>query len=337
MKKIVDYFLSVFIVAALSLAMASPLLAAEKVIVYSPFKDELMGRLGKAFKEETGISLENVIISTGEIYSRLKVERANPQADIWLSVRALYLKNASEEKEGSLIEAYKSPNLKDVLPRYFYGGPYHITGVGMYPLVFFFNPDALAKIKAEPPKNYQDLLDSKWEGKLVMPHPATSGTGFTILTTVIQLYGEEKGWDYIKRLSKNVDQFTKSGRAPHMMVARGEYPVGVGFWDDVYKLAKEGYPIKPIFPDPIYAEPYCMAIVKNAPHMEAAKKFFDFMLTRKAQEILVEFGDYSVRPDVASPPGSPNLKQLNIAKDDYVWAAKNKKAILEKFRELTGK
>lgn len=321
---------------ALSYKMAT---AAEKVVVYTPFKDELMGALGKVFKAKTGIDLQNVTISTGETHARIKVERNNPQADIWLSVRALYLKDASEDKGGPLIEAYRSPNVKDILPRYFYGGDYHITGVGMYPLVFFYNPNALAKIKAEPPKNYDDLLDTKWKGQIVMPHPATSGTAYTLLTTMLQLYGEEKGWNYLEKLFRNIAQMTRSGRAPHKMVATGEFPLGIGFWDDVYLLSKEGYPIKPVFPEPIYAEPYCMAIVKNAPHREAAKKFFDFMLTKEAQEIIVkENGDYSVRPDVAPPGGGAmSLSKMNITKDDYIWAAKNKKKIMEKFDSIVEK
>jgi iron(III) transport system substrate-binding protein len=303
---------------------------AEKVVVYSPFKNELMGKLGEAFKAETGIELQNLVISSGEIFSRIKVERHRPQADIWLSVRALFLKQAGEE---GLIEPYLSPRAKEIYPPFFYGGPFQITGVGMYPLVFFYNPAALEKAKLAPPKSYDDLLDSKLKGQIVMPHPATSGTAYTLLTTVLQAYGEEKGWAYLEKLAANVAQFTRSGRAPHKMVATGEYPVGIGFWDDAYILAKQGYPIKTVFPLPIYAEPYCMAIVKNSPNPTGARKFFDFMLGKKAQEILVQNGDYSVRADVEPPAGALSLLTIERGKlkDDYVWAAKEKKAILARF------
>lgn len=303
---------------------------AEKVVVYSPFKNELMGKLGAAFKAETGIEMQNLVISSGEIFSRIKVERHRPQADIWLSVRALFLKEAGGE---GLIEAYLSPRAKEIYPPFFYGGPFQITGVGMYPLVFFYNPTALAKAKLDPPKMYDDLLDPKWKGQIVMPHPATSGTAYTLLTTILQAYGEEKGWAYLEKLAANVAQFTRSGRAPHQMVAQGEYPVGIGFWDDVYVLAKQGFPIKPIFPLPIYAEPYCMAVIKNGPNTAGARKFFDFMLGKKAQEILVQNGDYSVRSDVEPPAGALSLLTIERGKlnDDYAWAAKEKKAILARF------
>lgn len=306
---------------------------AEKVVIYSPFKNELMGKLGAAFKAETGIEMQNLVISSGEIFSRIKVERHRPQADIWLSVRALFLKQAGEE---GLIEPYLSPRAKEIYPPFFYGGPYQITGVGMYPLVFFYNPAALAKVKLEAPRSYDDLLDPKWKGQIVMPHPATSGTAYTMLTTVLQAYGEEKGWAYLEKLAANVAQFTRSGRAPHKMVATGEYPVGIGFWDDVYVLAKQGFQIKPIFPLPLYAEPYCMAIIKGSPNPAAAKKFFDFMLGKTAQEILVQNGDYSVRSDVEPPPGALSLLTIERGKlkDDYVWAAKEKKAILARFTTL---
>lgn len=336
LHKLLIYLCSLSIILNFSVMVAS---AQEKVVVYSPFKNELMGRLGQAFKTTTGIELQNKVISTGETYARIKAERNKPLADIWLSVRALYLKQASEEKDSSLIEVYKSPNIKSILPRYFYGGEYHITGVGMYPLIFFYNPVSIAKIKTEPPKNYEDLLDVKYKGNIVMPHPATSGTGLTFLTTILQVRGDEKGWAYLERLMGNMALLTKSGRGPHKMIAVGEIPVGIGFWDDVYLLAKEGNPIKPVFPDPVYAEPYCMAIIKNAPHPEAAKKFFDFMLAKEAQEIIVkENGDYSVRPDVSPPGGGAiPIKQMNMMKDDYIWAAKNKKQILDKFTSIIDK
>jgi iron(III) transport system substrate-binding protein len=115
------------------------------------------------------------------------------------------------------------------------------------------------------------------------------------------------------------------------MVARGEYPVGITFYDRVYMLSTEGYPIVPVFPSPIYAEPSCTAIVANSPNPEGAKAFLNFMLSKEAQELAKKTGNYSVRPDVEKPKGAIPLAELKIFEDDYLWGAKHKREIIGQF------
>ena len=88
------------------MALATPSFGAGKILVYSPWKDEIMRSFGEMFEKETGIKLESINISTGEIYARLKVEKAKPQADIWHSVRAELLDKAKEE---GLIAPFLTP------------------------------------------------------------------------------------------------------------------------------------------------------------------------------------------------------------------------------------
>jgi iron(III) transport system substrate-binding protein len=115
------------------------------------------------------------------------------------------------------------------------------------------------------------------------------------------------------------------------MVARGEYPVGITFFDRVHMLKTEGYPIVAIFPSPIYAEPSCTAIVANSPNPEGAKAFLNFMLSKEAQELAKKTGNYSVRPDVEKPEGALALVKMDILDDDYLWGAKYKKEIIGQF------
>jgi iron(III) transport system substrate-binding protein len=191
----------------------------------------------------------------------------------------------------------------------------------------------------QPPKTYEDLLNPQWKDKIIMPHPAASGTGYVFLITVIQLYREKgesgiqskKGWEYLTKLNQNMSQYTRSGSAPAKLVATGEFPLCITFYDRVFQLAAEGYPIAFTAPSPTFAEPSCTAIVANAPNMEGAKKFMEFILSKSAQELAGTLGNYSVRPDVAPPKGAIPLKDIKVFQDDYKWGSKYKKEILNEF------
>ncbi len=282
--------MSVFLLSILSLP--GPSFAGGKILVYSPWKDEIMKKFGDLFAKETGIAVESINISTGEIYARVKMEKARPQADVWHSVRAELLDMAKGE---GLIAPYKPAAAKDLPPDYAYPNEPNFTGTTMYPLVIAYNLNAFKKMGGEPPKSYGDLLNPKWKDKIIMPHPAASGTGYAFLVTMIQLYrakGEtgiqsKKGWDYLIKLNNNVAQYTRSGSAPAQLVSTGEYPLCLTFYDRVFQFALEGYPIAFTTPSPTFAEASCSAIVAGAPNLEGAKKFMEFILSRKAQELAV--------------------------------------------------
>jgi iron(III) transport system substrate-binding protein len=335
MKK-VSFLIRLGFACLIILAFAAPSFAGGKILVYSPWKDEIMRQFGEVFEKETGVKMESINISTGEIFARLKVEKARPQADIWHSVRAELLDKAREE---GVLASYKPANAKDVLPPYAYPKEPTFTGTTMYPLVIAYNVNTLKKMGLEPPKAYQDLLDAKWKDKVVMPHPAASGTGYAFLVTMVQLYREsgetgiqsKKGWDYLIKLNNNMSQYTRSGSAPAKLVATGEFPICITFYDRVFQLASEGYPIACTIPSPTFAEPSCSAIVAGAPNMDGAKKFMEFILSPKAQDLAVKLGNYSVRPDVDPPQGAVPLKEMKIFQDDYKWGSKFKKELLNEF------
>jgi len=315
---------------------SSPAFAGGKILVYSPWKDEIIQKFGEIFAKETGIKLESINISTGEIYARLKVEKARPQADVWHSVRAELLDKAKEEE---LIAPYKPTNAQYVLPQYAYANEPTFTGTTMYPLVIGYNINMLKKMGLEPPKSYQDLLNPRWKDQIVMPHPAASGTGYAFLVTMLQLYREKgetgiqskRGWEYLVKLNNNMSQYTRSGSAPAKLVATGEFPICITFYDRVFQLAGEGYPIAFTTPTPTFAEASCSAIVARAPNMDGAKKFMEFILSKKAQELAVTLGNYSVRPDVPPPKGAVPLKEMKIFEDDYKWGSQFKKELLNEF------
>jgi iron(III) transport system substrate-binding protein len=328
MRKVLTSLLAVF---AVSGAMA------QEVIVYSPFSDEFMQALARPFTQETGIRVLNIVISTGESQSRLRAEAARPQADFWLSVRPAILQQAFDE---GLIEAYRPAGSDTVLPAYQYE-PDFITAIGTYPLVIFYNTQAVGRANVPVPTgDWDQLLDEVYRGQIVMPHPATSGTAYSAIATMLQraIQGggtEDDGWTYVGALAQNVAQFTRSGRAPQTLVSQGEYPVGIGFYDAVWQLQQEGFPVEVVIPDPVFAEPYGGAVVAGAPNPENARAFFDYLLTLDAQNVLGRFGNYPVVAGAALPEGGVDVPSDQVIDVDYVWSAENRDRILQTFQETT--
>ena len=325
--------LVIALVAALALFGAK----AQEVIVYSPFSDEFMQALARPFTQETGIRVLNIVISTGESQSRLRAEAARPQADFWLSVRPAILAQAFEE---GLIEAYTPVGADAVLPAYRYDEPF-MTAIGTYPLVFFYNTQAVARTRVPVPTgDWDQLLDDAYRGQIVMPHPATSGTAYSAIATILQnaIQGgmtEEDGWAFVAALSQNVAQFTRSGRAPQTLVSQGEYPVGIGFYDAVWQLQQEGFPVEVVIPDPVFAEPYGGAVVAGAPNPENARAFFDFLVSTAAQDVLGQFGNYPVVAGAALPVGGIDVPSEQVIEVDFLWSAENRDRILTTFQDVT--
>lgn len=325
------------LIASLLAAVALSSATAQEVIVYTPFSDEFMQALARPFTQETGIRVLNIVISTGESQSRLRAEAARPQADFWLSVRPAILQQAFEE---GLIEAYTPAGADTVLPAYQYEEG-HITAIGTYPLVFFYNTQAIARANVPAPtSDWDGLLDEVYRGQIVMPHPATSGTAYSAITTILQkaIQGgdtEEDGWAFVGQLAQNVAQFTRSGRAPQTLVSQGEYPLGIGFYDAVWQLQQEGFPVEVVIPDPVFAEPYGGAVVAGGPNPENARRFFDYLLTRTAQDILGQFGNYPVVAGAALPEGGVEVPSEQVIEVDFRWSAENRSRILETFQEVT--
>lgn len=325
------------LVLAVVLALAGSVSAQGEVIVYSPFADEFMQALAQPFTEETGIQVLNVVISTGEAQSRLRAERERPQADFWLSVRPAILEESFSE---GLIVEYEPATAAGIRPEFQYEQA-HITAVGTYPLVLFYNTQALERTGLEAPTgDWDQLLDESFADQLVMPHPATSGTAYAAIATMLQIHiqqgeSEDAGWDYIADFNRSIAQYTRSGRAPQTLVAQGEFPIGLGFYDAVWQLQQEGFPVEVVVPNPVFAEPYGAAVVANAPNLDHAQAFFDYLLTSEAQAVLTQFGNYPVVDGVDPPEGGIDVPTEQVIEVDFEWSAENRDHILDRFQEIT--
>jgi iron(III) transport system substrate-binding protein len=199
--------------------------------------------------------------------------------------------------------------------------------------VMAFNPKLVSENDA--PKNWKDLLNPKWKGKLVTAHPGYSGIIMTHVLALVNLYG----WDYFRDLAKNSVHLTQSANDPAGVVASGERPVGVnGAEYFYYKTLKQGNPIRIVYPSegvPLVVSP--VAIAKDAPHPNAAKLFSEFIVGRDSQQLLADReGLYTGHPDVTYPSDKPKLRDLKILSVDAGELEKRNAEIKKRFVEYFG-
>ena len=225
--------------------------------------------------------------------------------------------------EQGLTLEYKSPTLSQLHPwaqQQARQSGYKTVGIYSGPLGFGYNPELLAKKKLPVPKTWADLLKPEYKGDIQVANPASSGTAYTMIATLVQMMGEDKAFDYLKALHRNVGQYTRSGTGPIKAVARGETAISISFVHDGPGEKMQGFPVETITPaDGTGAEIGSMSIIKGARHMEEARRFYEWALTPAAQQIAPRFGSYQMPSNNATPvpPEAPDVSKINLINYDF--------------------
>lgn len=302
-----------------------------KLTIYSGLMEDHMVKAVAEFEKETGIKTEAVRMSSGEILTRIKAEKENPKASVWFGGPADGFIQAAQD---GVIEPYVSPNAKDI-PNKFKDKDGYWTGIYVGYLGFVANEKLLKEKGAQIPTSWEDLLKPEFKGQVSMANPGSSGTAYTTLATVVQLMGEEKGLEYMKKLNGQIRTYQKSGTAPARIAGQGEAMIGITFLHDAIKYREEG--MKDIvLSTPKEGTGYeigAVAMIKGAPDKEAAQKFIDWCLTKKAQELGQTVGSYQflTHPDAQTPKQASEIKDTKLIDYDLDWAGKNKSALIEKW------
>jgi len=307
------------------LAPAVPAGAAEELRIYTymlPIQEELT----RFLSENTGTEIKTLGLSGGELWARVQAEKPNIGADLLFGFGSGH---AILGKRQGLWEPYPAaPAWRDIHPRYKdRDGTWYDAGTFSFVLVG--NKDLLARKGLNTPQSWQDLLDPVWRGEIVMPSPVSSSTAFMINASFLQLYGWDKGWEFLERLDKNVAQYTKSGNAPLEHVGRGEYMLGITSDEKVPQRLQQGFPILWAVPkEGIGYEGNLIAIVKGTPHLDAAKRVLNFAGTEKFQRWFARFGYLTAR-DMPSAlyPSKPRFIGYS-----YEWAADNQAKVIDAWK-----
>lgn len=286
--------------------------------------------IAKAFETQTGIKLNYLTMSSGEVLARLRAEKKNPQADIWFGGGSDAFIQAKQE---ALTSAYKSPNAGRVDPA-FRDAEGYWTGVSIVVVGLLVNEKRLAQKGLPLPTNWSDLTDPAFKDELLASNPNTSGTAYTTISGLLQIRGVEDGWQFLDKLYANVPFLTKSGSAPGKKALAGEYAIGIVPDPHNLPLHNPGAPLKAVFPkDGVLAWPSPVAVIEGAKHPNNAKIFVNWALSENGQRVLMEASPRVPTTEVEPLPGVPSVKSLNlIAYDHLKWGAE-RQAIVKRFNQ----
>lgn len=276
--------------------------------------------LAVTFEKSQGVKVNMTLKGSGEAIAQILAERANPKTDVWFGGTGDPHLQAAEQ---NLTLAYKSPSLPqlhDWAQKQAAQSGYKTVGIYSGPLGFGYNTELLAKKKLPVPKVWADLLKPEYKGEIQVSDPRASGTAYTMIATLVQMMGEDKAFEYLAALHKNVSTYPRSGVGPIKAVARGEASVSISFVHDVTGEKAQGFPVESVTPaDGTGAEIGSMSIVKGARNLENAKKFYEWALTPGAQQLGVAAKQYQLPSNsgTASDSHIPDFKKIKLIDYDY--------------------
>ncbi|MBM3557989.1 MAG: ABC transporter substrate-binding protein, partial [Alphaproteobacteria bacterium] len=290
------------------------------------------------FERKTGAKVQMTVKSTGETFAQLRAEAANPRADVWWAGTG---DPHLEAAELGLTEVYKSPTLPQLHPwaqRQAELSGHRSVGIYAGTLGIVWNTEHLAKRKLPAPRCWADLLKPAYKDEIQMSSPATSGTSYIALATLVQLMGEEPAYAYLAKLHVNMNQYPRSGAAPMANVARGESVLAITWQFAAVAEATLGAPVTSVAPcEGTGYEVGSMSIIKGTRNLETAKAWYEFALTPEAQALGVKAKSFQLpsHREAPVPPGSPRLEEVKLIDYDFAkyGSATERKRLLERWEK----
>jgi iron(III) transport system substrate-binding protein len=315
--------------AALLLAAFGAAAQKTQLTVYTALETDQLKAYQTAFeKANPNIEIQWVRDSTGIVTAKLLAEKSNPKADVVMGLAATSL--AILANEGMLVP-YAPAGLARIAPQYRdAANPPSWVGMDVWGATICFNTAEAAKRNIPKPETWKDLLKPVYKDQIVMPHPASSGTGFFDVSAWLQIWGEKEGWAYMDGLHQNIAQYMHSGSRPCAAAANGEYVVGISFEYRANREKAQGKPIDLVFPkEGLGWDLEAIGIHKGTKNLAAAQKLLDWAVSDEAMGLYANnFAIVAVPSQNKALPNVPADYASRLAKNDFAWAAKNRDRIL---------
>jgi iron(III) transport system substrate-binding protein len=319
--------------AALAILIAAGTASAQtELTVYTAVEAEDLERYAAKFNEDhPDIKLNWVRDSTGVVTAKLLAEKNNPQADVVWGLAATSLLVLKTE---GMLEPYAPAGLDALSPQFRDSdNPPSWVGMDAWVAALCYNTVEGEKLGVPAPASWADLTKPEYQGHVVMPNPASSGTGFLDVSSWLQMMGEEQGWAYMDALHNNIASYTHSGSKPCRMAGAGEAVVGVSFAFRGAKTKAEGAPIEIIIPEEgIGWDMEATAIVAGTDNLEAAQTLVDWSISKKAMEMYNVGYAVVAMPGIAQPVEHfPENIPEKMIENDFEWSANNREKILSEW------
>ncbi|MFO1306651.1 MAG: putative 2-aminoethylphosphonate ABC transporter substrate-binding protein [Burkholderiales bacterium] len=305
--------------------------AAQKVElnVYTALETDQLKAYTEGFnKVYPNIDIKWTRDSTGVITSKLLAEKANPVADLVVGVSASSMAVFANE---GMLQGYAPKGLDKISPQYRDpANPPMWVGMDVYGAAICFNTVEAQKLGLPKPETWADLTKPVYKGRITMPNPASSGTGYLDVTGWIQMWGDAKAWKFMDDLHANIAQYTHSGSKPCRQAGAGEFPIGVSFEYRAVTTKKSGAPIDIIFPtEGLGWDLEASGIMKTTKKLDAAKSLMDWLASPAAMELYSKNFAVLAVPGIAKPLDFvPADYEKRLVKNDFAWSAKNRDKII---------
>ena len=334
MKTLTATFAGSLIAVAASVGAAQ----ADKLTLYCSAQEDWCQLMARSFEDATGIDVDMTRKSSGETFAQIRAEASNPKGDVWWGGTGDPHLQAAEER---LTMEYVSPmrdQLHDWAISQAESAGNRTIGIYSGALGYGYNTELLASNNLPEPACWKDLLKPEYKGHVQMANPNSSGTAYTTLASMVQLFGEEEGFQYMKDLHKNINQYTKSGSAPIKAAGLGENTIGIVFLHDAVAQAVAGFPIAVVAPcEGTGYEIGSMSIIEGARNVDEAKQFYDWALSAEAQNLALEVNAFQVPSNMNAETSdkAPDMSQIKLIDYDFVkyGSSDERKRLLQKWDE----
>ena len=311
---------------------------ADKLTLYCSAQEDWCQLMARSFEDATGIDVNMTRKSSGETFAQIKAESANPKGDVWWGGTGDPHLQAAEE---NLTAPYVSPmraELNDWAISQATSAGDKTIGIYSGALGYGYNTELLAANNLPEPACWKDLLKPEYKGHVQMANPNSSGTAYTTLASMVQIFGEEEGFEFMKGLHANINQYTKSGSAPIKAAGRGENTIGIVFMHDAVAQAVSGFPINVVAPcEGTGYEIGSMSIIDGARNMDEAKKFYDWALSTDAQNLALQVNAFQVPSNkgAETSPSAPDMSTIKLIDYDFkkYGSSDERKRLLQKWDE----
>ena len=299
-----------------------------KVVLYTSAPIAAAQSIANAFREKYGIPIELFRTGGVQVLRRFQMEQESGHAGA--DVLALSDVSAAQDFRAKGLFLPFKPDGFDIIPESFrepdgYYVPQRVSIISIYGRTDLVPP-------SEMPKTWDDLLDPKYKGKLVMTNPNFS----SLQVAVVAMLTRTRGWQFFEKLYKNEILVVQGNEQALGMLKSGERAIAAGT-DSQYATAARlaGYKIDNFFPaDGTFAVPSMTAVVKGAKNPNAAKLLAEYTLSLEAQRLWPKSGVYAARSDVEPPEGSPPIANIKIVPIDYSYVQRVGPSVKKKFSEI---
>ncbi|ANE46230.1 iron ABC transporter substrate-binding protein [Paenibacillus swuensis] len=302
----------------------------KEITVYTALEDDQIQAYLESYKTAyPDVKVNIVRDSTGIITAKLLAEKDNPVADVVWGTAATSLLVLDQN---GMLEGYSPKGVEKVLPEFKDNKePAHWVGIDAWETAFAVNTVELEKKGVAVPKSYADLIKPEYKGMIVMPNPASSGTGFLTVSGLLQLMGEEEAWKYMDKLNENMASYTHSGSKPAKLAGTGEYPIGISFGYRSIQEKQKGAPLEVVFPTEGSGwDVEANALMKKENIKPEAKAFLDWAISAEPMKKYNEnYAIISIKNESAAIPEGYTADPVSqLIKNDLNKAAETREATL---------